>query len=144
MLLAEHEPTGSGGGWPTSTKPPSTPSCHEATRLAGTVQTWWPAILVALTEGRRQRPHRRLQPDHQTGQTRRLRLPQHDQLPTPYPEPHRGHPTDQVLDKVKRKRNSLSAPLAAFFRMPHRGVPDHRLRRNANDGMKKYSPPRHM
>ena len=38
-------------------------------------------------------PHRGIQSDRQTGQTRRLRLPQHDQLPTPYPDPHRGHPT---------------------------------------------------
>ena len=46
--------------------------------------------------GRLQRPHRRVQPDHQTNQTGRLRLPQHDQLPAPYPEPHRGHPTAEI------------------------------------------------
>ena len=45
---------------------------------------------------RHQRPHRRLQPDHQTNQASRLRLPQHDQLPAPYPEPHRGHPTAEI------------------------------------------------
>ena len=46
--------------------------------------------------GRHQRPHRRLQPDHQTNQASRLRLPQHDQLPAPYPQPHRGHPTAEI------------------------------------------------
>ena len=57
--------------------------------------------LVAGHPGRPHRtrhecPHRGLQPDHQTGQTSRLRLPQHDQLPTPYPDPHRGHPTAKI------------------------------------------------
>ena len=46
--------------------------------------------------GRLQRPHRRLQPHHQTDQAGRLRLPQHDQLPAPYPEPHCGHPTAEI------------------------------------------------
>src|SRR5215218_9479650 len=46
--------------------------------------------------GRLQRPHRGLQPDHQTNQASRLRLPQHDQLPAPYPEPHCGHPTAEI------------------------------------------------
>ena len=68
----------------------------EATRLAGTVQTWWPAILTALLDRRRQRPNRRVQPDHQTSQKNRLRLPQHDQLPAAYPHPHRGHPTAKI------------------------------------------------
>ena len=30
------------------------------------------------------------------GPVNRLRLPQHDQLPAPYPEPHRGHPTAEI------------------------------------------------
>jgi transposase len=68
----------------------------EATRLAETIQTWWPAILVALTEDASQCPHRGLQPDHQTTQAGRLRIPQHDQLPAPYPEPHCGHPTAEI------------------------------------------------
>ena len=68
----------------------------ETTRLANTIQTWWPAILVALTEQRHQRPHRGLQPDHQTDQAGRLRLPEHGQLPAPYPQPHRGHPTAEI------------------------------------------------
>ena len=46
--------------------------------------------------GRLQRPHRGLQPHHQTNQTGRLRLPQHDQLPAPYPEPHCSHPTAKI------------------------------------------------
>jgi transposase len=37
----------------------------EAIRLAETIQTWWPAILVALTEDASNAPHRGLQPDHQ-------------------------------------------------------------------------------
>ena len=44
----------------------------------------------------RQRPNRRVQPDHQTSQENRLRLPQHDQLPAAYPHPHRGHPTAKI------------------------------------------------
>jgi hypothetical protein len=46
--------------------------------------------------GRLECPHRGLQPDYQTNQASRLRLPQHDQLPTPYPEPHCGHPTAEI------------------------------------------------
>ena len=45
---------------------------------------------------RLQRPHRRLQPDHQTDPARRLRLPQHRQLQASYPDPHRGHPTAEI------------------------------------------------
>ena len=37
-----------GGGWPTSTKPRSTPSCPKRPRLTDTIQTWWPAVLTAL------------------------------------------------------------------------------------------------
>jgi Transposase len=46
--------------------------------------------------GRLQRPHRRLQPHHQANQAGRLRLPQHDQLPAPYPKPHCDHPTAEI------------------------------------------------
>ena len=46
--------------------------------------------------GRLQRPHRRFQPHHQANQAGRLRLPQHDQLPAPYPEPHCSHPTAEI------------------------------------------------
>ncbi len=64
----------------------------EATRLAGTIQTWWPAILVALTE-RVSNAHRGVQSDHQTGQTSQLRVRNISQLLTPFPDPHRGHQT---------------------------------------------------
>ena len=40
----------SGGGWPTSTTPRSTPECPKRPGSPSTIQTWWPAILVALTE----------------------------------------------------------------------------------------------
>ena len=33
---------------------------------------------------------------HPTWKTRRLRPPQHGQLPAPYPQPHRGHPTAKI------------------------------------------------
>lgn len=39
-----------------------------------------------------QRPHRRVQPDYQADQGGWLRLPEHDQLPAPYPQPYCGHP----------------------------------------------------
>ena len=58
----------SGGDWPTSTTPRSTPNCPKRPDSPAPIQTWWPAILVALTERRHQRPHRRVQPDHQTDQ----------------------------------------------------------------------------
>src|SRR5215203_3435172 len=45
---------------------------------------------------RDQRPHRRVQPDHQTDQENRLRISQPHQLPAPYPQPHRGHPTAKI------------------------------------------------
>jgi hypothetical protein len=95
MLLAEHEPSRIRGGWPTSTTPRSTPSCPK--RPGSPARS----NLVAghprgLDRAGLERSDRGLQPDHQTGQTSRLRLPQHDQLPTPYPDPHRGHPTAKI------------------------------------------------
>ena len=45
---------------------------------------------------RDQRPHRRVQPNHQTNQESRLRISQPRQLPAPYPQPHRGHPTAEI------------------------------------------------
>jgi hypothetical protein len=84
----------------------------EATRLASTIQTWWPAVLTALLADR-QRPHRRVQPNHQTGQTRRLRLPQHGQLPAPYPQPHRGHPTAKISSMNGSHPAEVVEPLVA-------------------------------
>ena len=92
MLLAQREP--SKIRWALADFYEAVLDAHlpEATRLAGTIERWWPAILVALTAAS-PTPGPRVQPDHQADQTGRLRLPEHDQLPTPYPDPHRGHPT---------------------------------------------------
>ena len=49
MLLGERSRRRSGGGWPTSTRPRSTPNARDDPARR-TIQTWWPAILVALTE----------------------------------------------------------------------------------------------
>ncbi len=50
-----------------------------------------------------ERPDRGLQPDHQAGQARRLRLPQHGQLRTPHTGPHRAHPS-RVTSSMNRPR----------------------------------------
>ena len=52
------------------------------TRLAETIQTWWPAILAFLQL--RVTNARRRQQDHQTTEASRLRLPESSQLRTPY------------------------------------------------------------
>jgi len=76
--------------------------------------------LVARCAGRPhrgpvERPHRRVQPDHQTDQTRRLRLPQPGQLPTPYPQPHRGHPTAKI-SSMNGTPLKIEEPLWWWFR----------------------------
>jgi hypothetical protein len=45
---------------------------------------------------RLQRPHRRIQQDHQADQTRRLWVQVTVQLSASYPRPHRGHPTAEI------------------------------------------------
>jgi hypothetical protein len=50
--------------WRFSTKPAPTRTSFETTRLVTTVQTWWPAVLVALHTGVRT-PDRWPRPDHQ-------------------------------------------------------------------------------
>ena len=50
MLLAEHEPSRIRRQLADFYEAALDAQLPEATRLAGTVQTWWPAILVALTE----------------------------------------------------------------------------------------------
>jgi transposase len=50
MLLAEHEPSRIRWQLADFYEAALDAQLPEATRLAGTVQTWWPAILVALTE----------------------------------------------------------------------------------------------
>jgi transposase len=50
MLLAEHEPSRIRWRLADFYEAALDAQLPEATRLAGTVQTWWPAILVALTE----------------------------------------------------------------------------------------------
>jgi transposase len=50
MLLAEHEPSNIRRRLADFYDAAIDAQLHEATRLAETIQTWWPAILVALTE----------------------------------------------------------------------------------------------
>jgi transposase len=50
MLLAEHEPSRIRRRLADFYEAAIDAQLPEATRLAGTIQTWWPAILVALTE----------------------------------------------------------------------------------------------
>ena len=50
MLLAEHEPSRIRRRLGDFYEAAIDADLPEATRLAGTIQTWWPAILVALTE----------------------------------------------------------------------------------------------
>jgi len=50
MLLAEHEPSPLRWRLADFYQAAIDADLPEATRLAGTIQTWWPAILVALTE----------------------------------------------------------------------------------------------
>jgi transposase len=107
MLLAEHEPSKIRWRLADFYDAAIDARLPEATRLAETVQRWWPAILVALTADVSKCPHRGLQPDHQANQAGRLRLPQHDQLPAPYPQPHCGHPAAEISsmkrDQTPRK-----------------------------------------
>jgi hypothetical protein len=55
----------------------------ELLTLATTIDTWWPEINAALRHRHHQRPYRGLQPTCQTGQTRRVRVPQHRELGLP-------------------------------------------------------------
>ena len=94
MLLAEHEPAKIRRRLADCYDAASDAQLPEATRFAETIQTWWPAILVALTEdasNARTEGFNRI-----IKQTNRPRLPQHDQLPAPYPEPHCDHPTAEI------------------------------------------------
>ena len=73
----------------------------QATRLATAIETWWPAIQVALTE---QVTNARTEgfTNHQTGQACRLRIHQHGQLPTTHHGPHRSHPTAKTSSMTGR------------------------------------------
>jgi transposase len=68
----------------------------EATRLAETIQTWWPAILVPLIENvsnaRTEGFNRVIKQTKRVGCGYRQR----DQLSAAYPHPHRGHPTAKI------------------------------------------------
>jgi hypothetical protein len=65
---------------------------NETTRLAMHDRALVASHPHRLDPGPDQRPDRGLQPDHQADQARRLRLPQHRQLPTAHTQPHRLHP----------------------------------------------------
>jgi transposase len=68
----------------------------ETTRLAHTIETWWPAILVALTEGitnaRTEGFNRIIKQTKRVGCGYKVGR----QLSAPYPQPYRGHPTAKI------------------------------------------------
>ncbi len=63
----------------------------ETTRLAETIDTWWPHVQPFLATGHHQRPPRGLQQSDQAAEAGRLRLSQPGQLRTPYRPAHRRH-----------------------------------------------------
>ena len=82
-------------GAPRRKSPKSTARCHDRDR--------WPAILAFCTHGLDPaRPHRGLQPAGQTGQTRRLRLPQHRELTPPDTLPLHLQPSGPAPDSPPR------------------------------------------
>ena len=96
----------------------------ETTRLAQTIQTWWPAILVALTEDVTNARTEGFNRIIKQTKTSRLRLPQHGQLPAPYPQPHRGHPTAEISSmngthpaQVRRAGNGVEHSEHMLFAM---------------------------
>ena len=54
------------------------------------IPTWCPAILVALAEDASNAHTESFNRTNQADQAGQLRRPDHDQLPTPHPEPHCG------------------------------------------------------
>jgi hypothetical protein len=79
----------------------------KATRPAGTVQTWWPAVLIALltvVDNARTEGFAIIKQVKN-----RLRVPQHDQQPAAYPHPYRGDPTAKI-SSVKRVTPRSSSP----------------------------------
>jgi hypothetical protein len=63
---------------------------------AKTIQAWWPAILAALTNDVSNAHTEGFNRVIKTNQAGRLRIPVHEQLPAPYPQPHRNHPTAKI------------------------------------------------
>jgi len=88
MLLAEHEPSKIRRRLADLYDAAIEANMPETTRLANTIQTWWPAVLVALTE---QVSNARTEGFNRIiKQTKRVS--ERGQRPAPYPQPHRGHP----------------------------------------------------
>lgn len=73
--LVQSHPIASATDWGASTTPAPV-STRRTTRLVTMIETWWPAIAVALAKQGPQRPHRRFQSRHQAGQ---LRVPEYGQ-----------------------------------------------------------------
>src|SRR5688572_4029533 len=98
----------------------------ETTRLAKTIQAWWPAIMAALTND--------VSNAHTEGfnrvikQTKRVGCGyrSNKQLPAPYPQPHRSHPTakissmngNQPRSNSKSRHRQLSRPPARIGGLP--------------------------
>ena len=83
----------------------------ETTRLAKTIQAWWPAILAALTNdvsnARTEGISRVIKPN----KAGRLRIPVHEQLPAPYTQPHRSHPAAKISSMNGTNPAQIREPL---------------------------------
>jgi transposase len=89
-VLAEHEPSKIRRRLADFYDAAIDPWLPEATRLAETIQTWWPAILTALTDNAsnaRTEGFNRI-----IKQTKRSAAA----IATPYPEPHCNHPIAEI------------------------------------------------
>jgi hypothetical protein len=81
----------------------------ELTRLATTIETWWPAILAVLHTGLTN-ARSEGQPAGQTGQTRSLRLPQHRELTPPDTLPLHPRPAGQHRIHHRAPARLISKP----------------------------------
>jgi hypothetical protein len=63
-----------------------------------------------------QRPHRGLQPNHQTSQACRLRISQHGQLPTTHHGSHRGHPIARTSSMTRPHPSTAESRFARPLR----------------------------
>ena len=80
----------------------------ELLTLAGTVDTWWPEINAFIATGITNAAYRGLQPARQTGQTRRLRVPEPRQLGPPdtiplHPQTAGRNPDRMLIARPKSK-----------------------------------------
>jgi len=124
QLLAEHDPTRIRRAlWRFYTACAEV-NMVETSRLATTIETWWPAILVALTENVTNARTEGFQ-NRQASQTGRLRVREHGQLPKAHHGPHRSHPTATTDGMTRPPRQSAENRIT----FPIYGSPNRRPRR---------------